>query len=415
MCAASIAQAVRGIFRPCRLWLDGHPDYRIADSANQATITHLPTKTVLKVISSSGKQAMGLVGVPLAIADEPGAWEVLGGQLMHDALSTAMGKPDSPLRVLYIGTIAPSVGGWWPEMIERGTHGSTFVMARQGDRDKWDSWPEIRRCNPLLSHYADSRAVLLEERDEARGDTHQKAKFLSYRLNQPTPDESETLLTLEDWKLALARAISLPIGKPIVGIDLGANRAWSAAVAVWQSGRCEAMAVTPGIPDIEAQEKRDRVPKGTYRRLLAEGRLSVADGLRVVPASLLLDAVHERWGVPEQIVVDRFRLDDLKDTQPGCLIVPRVSRWSEASYDIRALRKMAKDGPLSVGASSRKLISASLSAAMVQPDDAGNVRMLKRGTNNQARDDVAAALVLGAGAWERAPKVQRSGWYLGAA
>ena len=31
---------------------------------------------------------------------------------------------------------------------------------------------------------------------------------------------------------------------------------------------------------------------------------------------------------------------------------------------------------------------------MVKHDQAGNIRMVKRGTNNQARDDVAAALVV---------------------
>ena len=38
---------------------------------------------------------------------------------------------------------------------------------------------------------------------------------------------------------------------------------------------------------------------------------------------------------------------------------------------------------------------------MVKNDDAGNCRLVKRGTNNCARDDVAAALLLAGGAWER--------------
>ena len=119
-------------------------------------------------------------------------------------------------------------------------------------------------------------------------------------------------------------------GRPIVGIDLGAGRAWSAAVALWRNGRVEALAV-----------------------------------------------------------------------------VPRVARWSEASEDIRATRKLALDGPLAIAPESRALLTASLAAAMVANDDAGNVRMVKRGTNNQARDDVAAALVLAAGALARAPKPRR--------
>ncbi len=51
---------------------------------------------------------------------------------------------------------------------------------------------------------------------------------------------------------------------------------------------------------------------------------------------------------------------------------------------------------------SHNLLVVSMSAAMVENDKAGNVRMIKRGHDNKARDDVAAAAVLAAGAFERA-------------
>ena len=54
-----------------------------------------------------------------------------------------------------------------------------------------------------------------------------------------------------------------------------------------------------------------------------------------------------------------------------------------------------------VAESSRPLLAASLSEAMVKNDDQGNVRLSKNGSNNTARDDVAAALLLAAGAWMR--------------
>ena len=81
---------------------------------------------------------------------------------------------------------------------------------------------------------------------------------------------------------------------------------------------------------------------------------------------------------------------------------PRVTRWSESTFDIRSLRKGIKDGPFSVEASTRPLLLASLSVAYVKNDDQGNCRLVKRGKNNQARDDVAAALTLAAGAFARA-------------
>ena len=177
---------------------------------------------------------------------------------------------------------------------------------------------------------------------------------------------------------------------------------------MWRSGRVEAIAVAPGIPTLEAQERRDRAPWGTYRRLALRGALKVADGLRVQPPAELWRALTGAWGRPARVLCDRFRFAELVDAiGPGVEIVPRVSRWSESSEDIRALRKLVADGPLAVAPDSALLITASLGVAMVATDDSGNVRMQKRGANNASRDDVAAALVLAAGSWLRSPPVPR--------
>lgn len=112
---------------------------------------------------------------------------------------------------------------------------------------------------------------------------------------------------------------------------------------------------------------------------------------------------------PEAVTCDRFRLADLQDAVGGRVrILPRVTRWSEASEDIRALRSYALDGPLSVAPGSRDLITASLAVATVKTDDQGSVRLVKHGSNNTARDDVAAALTLAAGALARQPKPGRT-------
>ena len=406
LCAASIEQA-RIVFRFARETLEPTGAYSFLDSHTRIGIRHKATNTRLRVIGSNGKTAMGLVGCPWAICDEPGAWEVNGGTLLHDAVMTAMGKPGSPLRALYIGTLAPAVSGWWHDLIDDGTHGSTYVQALRGDPERWDDWNEIRRCNPLTAISAPFRKKLLEERDKARADTRLKARFLSYRLNVPSGDESTMLLTVDDWERVTARPVPERAGRPIVGIDLGAGRAWSAAVAVWRNGRTEAIAVAPGIPSLETQEKRDRVPAGTYRQLAVYGALRVADGLRVQPPAALYRAIRKSWGAPEVVFCDRFRLAELRDCVNGTPLVPRIARWSEASEDIRAVRKLALDGPLACDPDSRGLLTASLAAAMVKPDDAGNVRLVKKGTNNTGRDDVAAALTLAAGALSRAPKPRR--------
>ena len=298
--------------------------------------------------------------------------------------------------MIYIGTLAPALAGWWPDLIDAGSEGSTYVQALRGDPDKWDRWPEIRRCNPLMAAFAASRATLLEERDAARKDSRLKARFLSYRMNCPTADEVSVLLTVDEWKRVLARAVPDRRGRPVVGVDCGAGRAWSAAAALWSNGRCESVAVAPGTPSIADQETRDRVARGTYTRLAAAGVLTTDGDRRVPRVTALVDRVLA-WR-PSSIVCDRFRLAELQDAVRGRVpVVPRIQRWSDSSEDVRACRRVALDGPLAIAPEARALLSASLAVAKVESDTSGNVRLTKRGTNNQARDDVAAALVLAAG------------------
>ena len=413
LCAASIEQA-RIVFRFARADLEPTGEYRFVDSFNKIQITHKETVTRLRVIGSKGKTAMGLVGCPFAICDEPGSWEA--NSIMWDAIQTAQGKPGSPMKVLVIGTLAPAMSGWWHDLVKDGSHGSVYVQSLQGDPKKWDQVSEIERCNPLTAISPKFKAKLLEERDNARRDSRLKARFLSYRLNQPSADESEVLLTVDDWKRVCARPVPERSGVPIFAYDLGSGRAWSAAVAIWQNGRTEAIALAPGIPSIHDQEIRDRVPKGTYARLNQEGSLTVSEGLRVQPPGQLHKRALGAWGKPDGIICDRFKLNELADAVGNLPLIPRVWQWSSASEDIRALRKLAKDGPLAVEPRSRNLLTASLAAAKVENDRSGNYRLTKRDpANNTARDDVAFALTLAAGALVRAGSMQTGTVYHGMA
>ena len=88
LCAASLEQA-RNVYRPIRAELEPTGDYRFIDSVTRLGITHKRSNTKLRVMSSNAKTAFGIVGTPLLVADEPGAWEVVGGHLLHDAIQTA--------------------------------------------------------------------------------------------------------------------------------------------------------------------------------------------------------------------------------------------------------------------------------------------------------------------------------------
>ena len=132
LCAGSIEQA-RLCFRFIRAELEESGEYRFLDSSTRIGITHKASNTRLRVLSSNGKTAMGIVNCPLLVADEPGSWEVVGGTLMYDAIVTALGKPNSPMRTVFIGTLAPAMSGWWHDLIADGSNGSTYVQGLQAN------------------------------------------------------------------------------------------------------------------------------------------------------------------------------------------------------------------------------------------------------------------------------------------
>ena len=218
---------------------------------------------------------------------------------------------------------------------------------------------------------------------------------------------------MDEWERVEARAVGPRQGRPVVGIDLGGGRAFSAAVGIWPSGRIEAVAVAPGIPSIADQEKRDRVPGGTYQRLVDAGLLLVDAGFREQRV-YRPGRRHQALAAGGCDFSDRFRYRRLLDCRPRWPCQARVTRWSEATADIEGLRRLANDGPLSVTPESAKLIEVSLAVAVVKQEE-GNKRLVKRGSHNEARDDVAQALTLAAGAVDRSPARVSSGAYLGLA
>ena len=160
--AASIEQA-RIVFRFARAELEPLGGYRFIDSATRAAILHVARNTRLRVIGSNGKTAFGLVNTPWEICDEPGSWEVTGGHLLFNAIETSKGNSGYPLRSIYISTISPSMDGWWSELATSKSGKGRVVKCLQGDRDKWSSWREVARVNPLTRIAPEFRKQLRAE------------------------------------------------------------------------------------------------------------------------------------------------------------------------------------------------------------------------------------------------------------
>ena len=245
------------------------------------------------------------------------------------------------------------------------------------------------------------RATLLRERDEARRSDTLRRSFEAFRLNRMVDVGNEVLCEADAWLRVEGRDVPPRVGRPIIGIDLGAERSWSAAWCLWSNGRSEVYALCPGVPDLVERERQDAMPRGLYRRLADDGVLLVDEGLRVSRPTVLLAHLTGRGIVPAAIYCDRFMLGTLTDAVAGRWpIVPRVTRWSESTEDISSFRRLVADGPLSIVPEGRALARVGLSEASVLSDDQGSVRLTKRRAS-RSRDDVAVAAVLAAGALVR--------------
>ena len=240
--------------------------------------------------------------------------------------------------------------------------GSTFVKVLQGDRETWDNWQTIRKANPLTAISPEFRAKLLEERDAARKDSRLKAPVPVLPLESAQRRRSRNAADGRRLqRMATERPVQGEASRPD-GLSLrstwgkgGAGRRLSRSGRVAASTRWPSL---PAYPTLSTQERRDNVPSGTYRKLFDRGVLTVAHGLHVQPPGQLWETICDRWGVPVSVVCDRFRLGELQDAVQGSTrLEPRVTQWSTASADIRALRRIARDGPLSIVETARPLLA----------------------------------------------------------
>ena len=401
LCAASIEQARLLAKAADEVLPYAHLRWTgLSGGAHRVAGVHAASGTGIRVISSSGKRAMGLgARNRLLLFDEPASTEERAGSLQIQALEGSLGKLPGA-RLLIIGTRSPApADNWWPKMVAAGSRPGRYVqLMAAADDDPWDAYATLRKANPVVGVSAHLRARLLRERDEARTDEAKRHAYELWRLNRHGAAADDMLLTVADWQRVVRRPVADRIGQPAVGVDLGATRSWSCAVAVWMSGRVEAWGVCGGIPDLAQREKRDGMAPGTYQRLEDAGRLHVIPGRETGSVEYLVDVLRSEGLRPGVVLGDFFQAGRLRDAcRNWARVVARRTLWKESSEDVAAVRELARDHGLSVEETSRGLLMLALSQASVRYDDSGNARVTKR-RGDASRDDAAIALCLASGA-----------------
>ena len=366
--------------------------WRLWDSTQSARLLHLPTGASVRCIGSDPKRMHGLAPV-LVLADEPAQWGGSTSEASLAALRTGLGKiPDS--RLIALGT-RPASGDHWFSRMLAGDRALTFAARPDDPPFHRRTW---KRANPSLEIMPDLEDRLREEAKVARRDPVALASFEALRLNLGTSDTVEAhLLQSGTWKAAEGNAAA--VGDYILGIDLGATEAMSAAAGFWpESGRLDGVACFGSEPGTKERGLRDGVG-AAYSTMETRGELVLSPG-RISDVQTLLGEVWERWGKPKAIVADRWRSAELRKALaqldwPVVALVERGQGYRDGSEDVRGFKAAFLRGLVTPTRS--LLLASAVANARTVSDVAGNCKLSKGaqgGRHSRSRDDAAAAAIL---------------------
>ena len=315
---------------------------------------HVATRTRVRIISSDARRAFGLgANTRFVVCDEPASWGPTSGRRLWDAIATALGKRET--SIVLIGTLSPApAGSFWPALVQAGTSSGTYVQLLQANDDKWRDFSETLRVNPVALISPFLRQTLEREHAAALVNARAAQTYKNYRLNLPGGEatDAQPLVTPQEWARVVERPVPACEGSPVVAVDLGGSRSWSAACAIWPSGRIEAWALAPGSPSLVAQAHEDQVSEDLYTSLAKSGGLSV-DEAHAVPSIALLLARVWVWE-PSVLVADPYRVAELHQTVGGRVrVIERARAGAETVSNIQAARSLLLDSTAGVTESSR--------------------------------------------------------------
>lgn len=384
--------------------------WRIQDSANRATLEHVPTGSRVRCIGSDPRRAHGLRPA-LVLADEPAQWEGTKADAMLAALRTGLGKiPNS--RLMALGTRPADEQHWFAKMLAGGAaYSQCHAAGRDDPKFQMRTW---RKANPSLPWFPTLEQRLREEAADAKMDPALLSSFEALRLNLGVPDtDASYLLSADLWKSIEGEAERA--GAMVWGVDLGTSAAQSAVAPYWpDSGRLEVFAAFPREPDLRKRGQRDGVGQ-LYQLCARRGELIQCGGAAVDIRELLATAL-ERYGKPARIVADRWREPELRDALqqagvPRAALELRGMGYKDGAADVRGFRRACVDG--SVVPAKSLLLRSSMGEARTVTDPAGNSKLAKNtqgGRRARARDDAAAAAVLAVAAGHRRPEAPPQRW-----
>ena len=382
--------------------------WRVVDNTHRAEIEDRETGARLRALPADPARLHSLAP-SLVIVDEPAQQAPTKTDRIYAALETSLGKiPDS--RLIAIGTRPADSSHWFERLLNGEADYSQAYFCEPGAEL---TEANFRQANPSYDHMPDLRAVYRAEAAKVGQDSSLRPQFDALRLNAGVIDFGRDML-LQPPELAALETDQLPEpdGGYVLGFDLGSGWSQSAACAAWQNGRTEVLAAWPRIPSLTERALADQQAPGYYEQWAIEGSL-ITLGERVVDVGDLVGECLRRWGEPETVVADRWRLKELADAmaQNGlnpAIIRPRGQGFKDGGADVSDFRAAAVDRRIRVP--KLKALRGAMSGAVVVGDPAGNWKLHKGLKRSGRRDDIAAAMVLAVAESERQRRTGPTLW-----
>ena len=373
--------------------------FRFQSTHTDHYVKDLETGVSIRSAGADSKKLHGAAPV-LTVFDELAQFPEARIRPMLAAMTTAAGKIPNA-RMIWIGTRPDSPDHPFQQALDGRNKSVTY---RQTHAAKESDPPFQKRtwvkANPGLKNLPDLEAAIRREAAAAKDNDELLPQFKALRLNLGVSDTAgrlDGLLTPDLLEATIQPDMGIS-GDYVLSLDVGGGYAQTAAAAVSleRPHAVSVMAAWPGIPSLEKRAKGDALAR--YLRMELAGELLMQEG-RVVDLDEFLMVCFERWGIPYQIVADRYRQPELLDALERHGFGEHSVTWrgmgfKDGAEDVRRFQKVIVGSWAAFNDS--LLLRAAFASARLIRDTAGNQKIAKQTERGgPGKDDAAVAVVLG--------------------
>ena len=350
---------------------------------------------------ASDRATGNALGADLTLTDESGLMPESQRHVWDAVYSCVSGRDGRNLHISIAGD-----GPMFRELLDRRGqpgivvhHHAADDTAQLADRDQW------HKANPGLASGIKSLDYMVDAAERAAQSPAAAAGYRVLDLNIEGSPTAATLVMPADYQRCVSDPLPARDGGCWIGLDAGGATSFTAAAAYWpKTGRLEVFAGIGDNPPLLARSRADGWGD-LYVRAWEAGELWTYPQ-RETPLDLFAADVAARLdgATVGGLVADEYRAGKVKDALDAAglpdwanRLVFRPVRFKTATADVEAFQTAVVGGLISFPPG--LMLPAAIRDSRLDPDNQGNVRLVKG--RYDGRIDVAMAAVLAVGAGRR--------------